>query len=132
MATENGALATGLPEEKPGIILVDLDATMAHYAGWDGGKIGRILPGVKETLARLRAAGHKVLVWTTRGDHPDVRAWLVANAIDYDGFYPAVKPMDLALIIDDRAFRAENAGLDAERVLASIKPAWRIQKEARS
>ena len=90
MTTENVG-ATGPPKEK--IVLVDLDGTMARYAGWDGGNIGAVLPGVVETMKRLRAEGFKVLVWTTRGDVPEVRAWLAANGVEYDGFFPAPKPM---------------------------------------
>ncbi len=83
-----------------------------------------------ETLVELRKAGHKVLVWTTRGDCPKVRYWLEENKVEYDGFFPAVKPMDLTLIIDDRCFRADNTGLDAAKVLESLTPAWRRQRDA--
>lgn len=132
MMTENGLTATGPPKEKPGIVLVDLDGTMASYAGWGDGNIGTLLPGAKETMARLKAEGHKVLVWTTRGDTPEVRVWLAANGIEYDGFFPAIKPMDLTLILDDRAFRANNKFLDPDAVLAATTPDWKHDRTARA
>jgi len=118
--------------EETGTVLFDVDGTMAHYKGWADGKIGALLPGVRETVRALRKAGNRVLIWTARGDVEYVRKWLAENGIEHDGFFPAKKPIDLILIVDDRAYRAGNMGLDAERVLASIKPAWKIQKEARS
>lgn len=51
-------------------IAVDVDGVIADYSkGWQGtGVIGAPLPGAREFLERLRSAGWKIVLFTTRGD----------------------------------------------------------------
>lgn len=114
---------------KPGgVALIDLDGTMAFYKGWKGyGKApGRVLPGVRQTIRRLQKEGHQVLVWTARVDKRPVRKWIKDNKIPVDGIWMTPKPVNLTVIIDDRAHRAEGS-LDPETVYKAMRPWWKDQ-----
>ncbi len=49
-----------------GWIGVDLDGTLAHYEGWDGGKIGAPIPRMVERVKRWLAEEVTVKIFTAR------------------------------------------------------------------
>lgn len=49
-----------------GWIGVDLDGTLAHYASWDGGKVGPPIPLMVERVKRWLAANIDVRIVTAR------------------------------------------------------------------
>lgn len=49
-----------------GWIGVDLDGTMAHYEGWNGGRIGLPVPEMIDRVKRLIDKGYEVRVFTAR------------------------------------------------------------------
>lgn len=53
-----------------GWIGVDLDGTIAHYEGWNGGKIGRPIPLMAERVKRWLAEGREVRIFTARVGFP--------------------------------------------------------------
>ena len=66
-------------------VAVDLDGTLAEYDGWKGeDHFGSVRPGAVEAMQRLKSQGHKIIIFTTRGDKAKVAAWLEKNDIPYD------------------------------------------------
>jgi len=49
-----------------GYIAVDLDGTLAHYEGWDGGKIGEPIPLMVERVKGWLQEGKDVRIFTAR------------------------------------------------------------------
>lgn len=49
-----------------GWIGVDLDGTLAHYEGWNGGIIGPPIPRMVEKVKSLRRSGVPVRIFTAR------------------------------------------------------------------
>lgn len=79
-------------QDRANIIAVDFDGTISA-SGFP--HIGPLVPGARETIQALRENGHKVFLWTMRGndmymEHSDllaeVREWLDENGIELDGF----------------------------------------------
>lgn len=58
-----------------GWIGVDLDGTLAHYEGWNEGKIGAPIPKMLERVKRWLAEGKQVKIFTARvnGWHDQIR-----------------------------------------------------------
>lgn len=66
-------------------VAVDLDGTLATYEGWQGEEhFGRLRPGARETLQRLRDQGYQIIIWTTRGNVKLVAEWLDSHDLPYD------------------------------------------------
>lgn len=99
-------------------IAVDFDRVIHAYSkGWGDGSIyDQPVPGVQRTLERLRRAGYRIVIYTTRaadrvidGEHQngqleEVIDWLNLFGIPYDEVFAGEKPIFTALI-DDRAIR---------------------------
>lgn len=51
---------------KTGWIGVDLDGTLAHYEGWNGGTIGEPIPAMLERVKSWIAEGREVRIFTAR------------------------------------------------------------------
>lgn len=49
-----------------GWIGVDLDGTLAHYEGWNGGEIGAPIPAMIQRVCKWLAAGREVRIVTAR------------------------------------------------------------------
>ena len=49
-----------------GWIGVDLDCTLAHYEGWDDGRIGKPIPKMVARVKDWLSKGHKVKIMTAR------------------------------------------------------------------
>lgn len=101
---------------------VDLDATLAEYNGWNGGKIGRPIPAMVERVKRWRAKGKEVRIFTARvgtyeGISPEVRAMIdeqrqiiAAWCLEHIGeVLPVTATKDFGMIElwDDRAVTVE-------------------------
>jgi predicted HAD superfamily phosphohydrolase YqeG len=84
-------------------IAVDFDGVMNTYTGWKGeAELFEPRPGLRAFLEQLRAAGFKVVVYSTR-PASRIRSWLVDH--DLSALVDDVtngKPMAIAYI-DDRA-----------------------------
>ena len=104
-----------------GWIGVDLDGTLAHYEGWDGGKIGKPVPLMVERVQRWLAEGLDVRVFTARISDPDKRthaavvaaidAWCIEH-IGQPLKVTNVKDFSLVELWDDRAVQVEkNTGV---------------------
>jgi hypothetical protein len=63
-----------------GWIGVDLDGTLAHYDGWNGGKIGQPIPKMLSRVSGWIAEGKLVKIFTARACNEDqiplVKDWL--------------------------------------------------------
>ena len=73
------------------IIAVDFDGTCVVH---DFPLIGEPMPGAVETLKKLIAAGHKIILWTCRENHPtdpdskflfDAERWFEFHEIELFG-----------------------------------------------
>ena len=89
-------------------VVFDFDGVIHSYtSGWQGPAIipDPPVPGIKEAIAEIRAAGYEVAVVSTRTANPmgfqAVRSWLMANGIEVDKVC-AEKPPAI-VYIDDRA-----------------------------
>lgn len=91
------------------IIAVDFDNVLYDYDGkWRGGELPLPpVPGAPEAMQSLAAAGHKLIVFSTRGwlrKHRErMAAWLDAHHIPYDDI-ARTKP-NADVYIDDKALR---------------------------
>lgn len=89
-------------------VAVDFDAVLHPYKEWDGPEArgGPPIAGARKALVKLRAAGHPVLVFTSR-PKTDVVAWLAAHdLLDLVDTIQDGKPLYVALF-DDRAHNVE-------------------------
>jgi hypothetical protein len=128
-------------------VCVDLDGVLAKYDHWRGvDHIGDPLPGAVEFLRRIKAAGARVVVYTTRTNaDPEiceriesaeklaerVRLWLDAHGFEYDEIYAGQGKALAAAYVDDRAvpclpqiaggFAYEIALLHIENLLGNVK-----------
>lgn len=89
-------------------VVFDFDGVIhSYYNGWQGNAIipDPPVPGIKEAIDEIRAAGYEVVVVSTRCASPfgrdAIRAYLAANNIKVDDVV-AEKPPAICYI-DDRA-----------------------------
>lgn len=67
---------------------IDLDGTFSTDRYESGGVLRcKLMPGAKETVEKMRAAGHEVIFFTHRSDDlkQETIKWLKDNRIQYDG-----------------------------------------------
>lgn len=96
-------------------IAIDFDGVIHGYSkGWSGGDIyDPPVPGTKEALQKLKDAGHKLYIFSTRSNkifhkkdkvdqNKAMKAWMDEHEIPYDKIWTFGKPM-ADLFIDDRA-----------------------------
>lgn len=94
---------------------VDLDGTLAEYAGWSG-EIGKPVPLMMERVYKwLHQPGLGVKIFTARADRPSeivkIRAWMEANNLP-DLEITNVKDMFMIELWDDRAIQViKNTGI---------------------
>ena len=91
-----------------GTVVFDFDGVIHSYtSGWQGFTAipDPPVPGVKEAIAEIRAAGYEVVVVSTRCAYPEghgaVRAWLIDHDIEVDAVKTEKPPA--IVYIDDRA-----------------------------
>ena len=89
-------------------VVFDFDGVIHSYeSGWKGPAIipDPPVPGIKEAIAEIRAAGYEVVVVSTRTadamGFQAVRSWLMVNGIEVDRVC-AEKPPAI-VYVDDRA-----------------------------
>ena len=89
-------------------VVFDFDGVIHSYtSGWKGPDIipDPPVPGIKEAIAEIRAAGYEVVVVSTRcatvQGQGSVRAWLLDKGIDVDRVCMEKPPA--IVYIDDRA-----------------------------
>lgn len=110
----------------PRVIAVDFDGVIHSYKHWTG-ELPTDPPtaGAREALAKWRAAGHRVIVFTCRALTPGGRtgtwAWLKAHGIEVDEV-TAVKP-HAAVYIDDRAARFRGSWDEMDAIIEDPTPA---------
>jgi hypothetical protein len=74
--------------DKPMIIAVDFDGTCVEH---EYPKVGADVPGAVQVLRRLRANGHKLILWTMRSDSDehtpltDAVNWFKSHSIELFG-----------------------------------------------
>lgn len=89
-------------------IVFDFDGVIHSYtSGWQGAANipDPPVPGIKEAIADIRAAGYEVVVVSTRcattEGHGAIRAWLIDHGIEVDAVKMEKPPA--IVYIDDRA-----------------------------
>lgn len=86
------------------ILAIDFDGVIHDYKNpVDGKKMGGPISGAKEALARYKLLGHKVIVFTVRGDQKYLHQWMKFYNIPYDEI-TNIK-MNADVYIDDKAER---------------------------
>lgn len=88
---ENPLYATVEKEVKPSkhkdkskTIAVDLDGTIAEYDDWvNSDTFGNVREGAVEALTQLHNLGHRIVIWTDRGDTDKVKNYLEQNHVPF-------------------------------------------------
>lgn len=92
---------------------VDLDGTLAHYEGWDGGNIGAPIPRMVARVVAWLAAGKDVRILTARVANGDptnqkqqIREWCKLH-IGTELDVTSCKDYNMVELWDDRAVGVE-------------------------
>lgn len=93
---------------KPKTIMVDIDGVICTEEKTFERALAKPLDGAREAIAKLRGAGHIVVLYTGRGwpEYRATKAWLDQNGFEYDGIQMGKPIADVW--IDDRAVRFTN------------------------
>ncbi len=93
---------------RPKTIMVDLDGVICTEEAFFDRPLAQPIEGAREALAKLRAAGHTVVIYTARGwgEYRVAKRWLDEHGLEYDGLHMGKPVADLW--IDDRAIRFTN------------------------
>lgn len=96
-------------------ILIDMDGVICTEEKTFERALARPLPGARESLQRLRDAGHQIVIYTARSwsELAMTKHWLDAHGMPYDGLHMGKPVADR--IVDDRAvpFSGWPAALEA-------------------
>ena len=114
------------------VISFDFDGVIHSYiSGWRGVDVilDRPVPGIREAIAGIRAAGYQVVVHSyrngTEAGRVAIEAWLAVNGIIVDGI---VSEKPLAVVhIDDRCICFDGNAGDLLRKIESFTP-WYPQE----
>jgi hypothetical protein len=72
-------------DDRPFTVAVDLDGTLAkHYRDYDEHSIPEPRPGARTRMLEFRKQGHRIIVFTVRGNEQVVRDWLQEHKIPFD------------------------------------------------
>jgi ribonucleotide monophosphatase NagD (HAD superfamily) len=90
---------------RPKTIMVDLDGVICTEEAFLERPLAQPIAGAREALAKLRAAGHIVVIYTARGwgEHRVAKQWLADHGFEYDGLHMGKPVADVW--IDDRAIQ---------------------------
>jgi trehalose-6-phosphatase len=93
---------------RPKTIMVDLDGVICSEEQFFNRPLAQPIPGAREALQKLRAAGHTVVIYTARswGEYRVTRSWLETHGFEYDGLHMGKPVADVW--IDDRALQFNN------------------------
>ena len=113
------------------VIAFDFDGVLHEYHGWNGGVLGKPMPGMQDLVARVVAAGAHVVVHTTRKAE-DIGLWLAEHyGISREYVYNE-KWSRIDVFVDDRAvYYAPYLTRDGEatdrlaRYLLAYEPHWK-------
>jgi hypothetical protein len=91
--------------KRPRTIMVDLDGVICSEERTFERALAKPLDGARESIRKLRADGHTVIIYTARGwaEFRVTKQWLDDNGIEHDGLHMG-KPI-AEIWIDDRAVR---------------------------
>lgn len=89
-------------------IMIDLDGVICTEERFNERPLAEPLPGAREALQQLRAAGHTVVIYTARswGELRVTEKWLADHGMEYDGIHMGKPVADLW--IDDRVVSFQN------------------------
>lgn len=114
-------------------VAFDFDGVLAQYSGWKGHThYGPPVLGMRELLQSLRAQGHKIIIYTTRGNS-EIAEWCRVHGFPYDYINrnPAIqgnnpgKPI-ADVYVDDRSIRFDPADLDVlENEILNFETWWK-------
>lgn len=105
-----------MSDKQDGWVGIDLDGTLAKYAGWNGGKIGEPVPAMVELAKKLLKLGWEVRIFTARMSDPDRREQ--AKQVEAIGAWceehigqrlkvTNVKDFSMVCLYDDRCVQVE-------------------------
>lgn len=120
----------------PRTIAVDFDGVIhAYTSGWTGHvPADEPVPGAREGIAKIRARGLRVVVFTCRAltveGRAGIAAWLVEHGIEVDEI-TAIKP-HASVYLDDRAVRFEGLWSLAVEAALDVPPPWNAAEQLHS
>ena len=105
-----------------GVVLVDLDGTLAHYDGWKGIEhIGKPIKPMVQRVKRWLKMGRQVRCFTARVHNDPIAAHHVSVWLNEQGLHKmgltCMKDRDCVLLLDDRAVKVE---LNTGRLLNKV------------
>jgi hypothetical protein len=88
--------------------MVDLDGVICTEEAFHERPLATPIEGAREAIAKLRAAGYVVVIYTARswGEYRVAKNWLETHGIEHDGLHMGKPVADVW--IDDRAVRFTN------------------------
>lgn len=108
-------------------VVFDFDGVIHSYtSGWKGYDVipDPPVPGIKEAIAEIRAAGYEVVIVSTRcameKGYDAVKAWIRDNGIEVDAVM--VKKPPAIVYIDDRALCFDGHSETLLSKIDSFKP----------
>ena len=108
-------------------VVFDFDGVIHSYTSvWKGPDVipDPPVPGIKEAIAEIRAAGYEVVVVSTRTatatGFEAVRAWLLDNGIEVDRL--CVEKPPAIVYIDDRAICFDGNAADLLGKIQAFRP----------
>lgn len=115
------------------VIALDFDGVLHDYHGWNEGKLGQPIPGMRDLVARLTSGGASVVIHTTR-EPQVVRPWLEQYGFP-DVTVTNLKWSRIDVFVDDRAHEFHPNSVHDQlavesyaKYLLAFQPYWRRGK----
>jgi hypothetical protein len=109
-------------------VAIDFDGTIVNYDGnYRTGVYDEILPGALEFVLKLKANGHRVTIFTARGNPKKVSDYLVEKG--FPRLTVTCEKSGFDMFIDDRAIPFPGPSFynnidDAVKAVEEFKPWW--------
>lgn len=112
------------------VVAFDLDGTVLHYESGMGerNEFGLPLPGIVSEMRKLMKSGWRIIIWTCRGNSPELHQHLERCGIPYDEInVNTLGPHDSPKIyadvyVDDKALSFDGRAAGLASRIQSFKP----------
>jgi len=108
-------------------IVLDFDAVIHQYTGWNGGKLNKPIKGAKEAIKQFETDGFDVKIFSTRPADV-IENWLVDNNFP---LIPVCKDKPKCFVmVDDRSYRFDGEwNSQVIEDIESFTPYWESTKK---
>jgi ribonucleotide monophosphatase NagD (HAD superfamily) len=97
------------------VIAIDMDGVICKEERTFDRPLATPIPGAIESVNKIHAAGHTVIIWTARGweQFRSTQDWLERHGVSYDVLLMGKPIVDV--FVDDRAVRFESWPIDVTK-----------------